>query len=129
MTRIFLSVTGLVFLAYGIACALDPALPARLAGLDIRGGDGYAEMGAMYGGLQSGAGLFLILAAFRPGLRHGALLFLALGVGLLAALRAGSALRTEDAVSAYTWGALLFESLVSALAVWLLLSPQPRAGP
>ena len=119
MTRVFLSVTGLIFLSYGIACALDPALPARLAGLDILNGDGYAEMGAMYGGLQSGAGLFLILAAFRPGLWQGALFFLALGVGLLAALRAGSALRTQDAVSIYTWGALLFETLVSALAAYL----------
>ena len=120
MTRAFLSITGFIFLAYGIPCAFDPALPARLAGLEMLNGDAYAEMGAMYGGLQSGVGLFLILAAWRPRLQDGALLLLALGVGLLAALRAGSALRTEDVLSGYTWGALFFESLVSALAVWLL---------
>lgn len=120
MNRIFLLIVGLIFLAYGIACAIDPELPARLAGLSVTNADGYAELGAMYGGLQSGVGLFLAVAAFRPGMQPGALLLLVLGIGLLAALRAASALRAEDAVTAYTWGALAFETLVTAIAAALL---------
>lgn len=116
MNRSFLLVVGLIFIAYGLACALDPGLPARLAGLTIANGDGYAELGAMYGGLQTGVGLFLAIAAFQPRLQHGALLLLVLGIGLLAALRGASALRSDDAVSAYTWGALAFETLVTAIA-------------
>ena len=120
MTRAFLVAVGLIFAAYGAACAIDPALPARLAGLAITNGDGYAELAAMYGGLQSGVGLFLVIAAFRPALTHAALLLLVVGIGLLAVLRGAGALRAEDPVTAYTWGALAFETLVTAIAAALL---------
>jgi hypothetical protein len=124
MTRSFLLIVGAIFAAYGIACALDPALPARLAGLTISNGDGFAEMGAMYGGLQVGVGLFCILAALQPALQRGALLLLLLSIGLLAVMRGTSTLRTDELVTAYTWGALAFETLVTACAAALLL----RAG-
>lgn len=121
MNRSFLLIVGLIFIAYGIACAADPSLAARLAGLQIGNGDGYAELGAMYGGLQTGFGLFLALAAFRPRLQAGSLLLLVLAIGFLAAMRGASALRTEELVTAYTWGALAFETLVTAIAAALLL--------
>lgn len=120
MNRSFLLIVGLIFIAYGVACALDPGLAARLAGLTIDNADGFAELGAMYGGLQTGVGLFLAIAAFRPRMQQGALLLLVLGIGLLAALRAASALRVDEAVTAYTWGALAFETLVTAIAAALL---------
>lgn len=121
MTRSYLLIVSLIFVGYGIACALDPVLPARLGGLSIQNGDGYAEMGAMYGGLQTGFGFFCLLAAFRRELEEPALMLLLLCIGCLAALRAGTALRTEELLSSYTWGALAFETLVSAFAAWLLL--------
>ena len=121
MTRAFLTFVAFVFTGYGIACALDPNLPARLAGLEVLSGDGYAEMGAMYGGLQMGVGLFCLLAAFRERLTESALLLLVLGIGLLAALRGASALRSDELLTAYTWGALAFETLVTATAAALLL--------
>ena len=121
MNRSFLLIVGVIFAAYGIACALDPALPARLAGLSVANGDGFAELGAMYGGLQTGVGVFLVIAAFRPRLQVAALLLLVLGIGLLALLRGTSALRTPDLLTAYTWGALAFETLVTAAAAALLI--------
>lgn len=121
MTRSFLLLVGLIFAAYGVACALDPMLAARLAGVEAVNGDGYAELGAMYGGLQTGLGLFLVLAALRPQLQSAALLLLVMGIGLLAALRGTSALRSDDLLTAYTWGALAFEGLVTAIAAGLLL--------
>ena len=120
MTRLFLAIVGLIFLGYGIACALDPTLPARLAGLGLLNGDGLAEMAAMYGGLQSGVGLFLLLAAFREALREPALILLLLGIGLLAAMRAIGILTATDVVTSYSWGALAFETLVTAIAAALL---------
>lgn len=121
MTRIYLLFVALVFTSYGIACAIDPILPARLGGLSIVNGDGYAEMSAMYGGLQTGVGLFCALAAFRPRMQESALLLLLLGIGLLAATRATGALRSEELISGYTWGALAFETFVTAAAATLLL--------
>ena len=99
MTRIFLGLVALILIGYGIACALDPALPARLAGLSILNGDGYAEMGAMYGGLQIGVGVFCLMAAFDARWRQAALLLLVLAFGLLAMMRGVSALRSSDPVS------------------------------
>lgn len=124
MTRAFLFVVGLIFLGYGLACALDPTLPARLAGLAIENGDGYAELGAMYGGLQVGVALFCIAGALRPGLAPGVLLMLLLTIGLLALMRGTSALRSDDILTSYTWGALAFETLVTACAA-LLLARRP----
>ncbi|MFK7831588.1 MAG: DUF4345 family protein [Congregibacter sp.] len=121
MTRIYLIIVSLIFIGYGVASALDPMLPARLAGLQIQSGDGYAEMGAMYGGLQTGFGLFCLMGAFRKSLQEPALMLLLICIGLVAALRAGSTLRADNLVSSYTWGALAFETLVTAIAAWLLL--------
>lgn len=120
MDRLFLAVVALIFIAYGVACALDPNLPARLAGLRIASGDGYAEMSAMYGGLQVGVGLFCALGALRGRLRQPALLLLLLAIGPLAVLRAVGVLRTEDVVSVYSWGALGFEAAVTLIAALLL---------
>jgi hypothetical protein len=120
-TRAFLGLVALIFIAYGAACGLDPSLPARLAGLSIAAADGYAEMSAMYGGLQIGVGLFLVLGALQPLLQRPALVLLVIGIGFLAAFRGIGVLRSEDVVTAYSWGALAFETAVTAIAAGLLL--------
>ncbi len=121
MTRSFLLIIGLIFIAYGMACAVDPGLPARVAGLEILTGDGYAEMGAMYGGVQAGVGLFLALSAVRRRHRSAALLLLALTMGLVALVRGVSALRDDGVFTAYTFGALGFETIVTIIAIILLI--------
>ncbi len=120
MTRVFLILVALIFVAYGVACIVDPVLPARLAGLQINNGDAYAEMSAMYGGLQTGVGILCLIAAFRSSLERSVLLLLTLAIGLLAATRGLGALRTEEVLTAYTWGALAFETFVTATAAALL---------
>lgn len=120
VARLFLALVALIFVAYGVACALDPSLPARLAGVVITNGDGYAEMSAMYGGLQVGVGLFCALGALQDRYQHPSLLLLALAIGLLATLRAVGVMRTEDAVTAYSWGALGFEVTVTLVSALLL---------
>lgn len=121
MTRSFLIFVALVFIGYGLACIADPVLPARLAGLTISNGDAYAEMSAMYGGLQSGVGLFCLLAAFQRKLESPTLLLLVLGIGLLAAARGLGALRSDDLLTTYTWGALAFETFVTGVSATLFL--------
>ena len=120
MDRAFLALVALIFIGYGVACAVDPTLPARLAGLQITNGDGYAELSAMYGGLQIGVGLFCLAGALRQPLRQPALLLLGIGIGLLAAFRAAGILRSDEIVSAYSTGALAFECVVTIAAALLL---------
>lgn len=114
--KIVLIVSGVIFSCYGLACFLDPELPARLAGLAIESGDGFAEMGAMYGGLQLGVGLFCLLCAAMPVYTRPGLALLLLGIGCLALARLLSAWDADWMVGGYTWGALVYEILTAGLA-------------
>jgi hypothetical protein len=114
--KFVLWVAAVVFTAYGLVCFFDPSVAAGFAGLAMTNGNAVAEIGAMYGGLQTGIGLFCALAAMRPEHFRSGLLVLALGIGLLALGRLYSTVVNDDPVTAYTWGALVFEVVLASLA-------------
>jgi hypothetical protein len=114
--KFILWVAAVVFTAYGLVCFFDPSVAAGFAGLAMTNGNAVAEIGAMYGGLQTGIGLFCGLAAMRPEHFRSGLLLLALGIGLLALGRLYSTVINGDPVTAYTWGALMFEVVLASLA-------------
>ena len=114
--KFVLWVAAATFTAYGLVCFFDPSIAAGYAGLNMTNGNSYAEIGAMYGGLQTGIGLFCAVAATRPAHYQSGLLILALGIGLLALGRLYSTLVGSDPVSAYTGGALVFEVVLASLA-------------
>lgn len=114
--KIVLWVSGAIFVSYGIACFLSPELPAGYAGLNIGSGDAYAEMSAMYGGLQTGVGVFCIICALRVSLQRAGLLLLTLAIGALAFARLYGAWDADWMVGAYTWGALAYETITAVLA-------------
>lgn len=114
--KIVLWISTLSFVSYGIACLLSPELPAGYAGLAIINGDGYAEMGAMYGGLQTGFGIFCLLGATRADLYKPALTAVCLVIGCLALGRVFSIATGTDPVAAYTWGATAYEFATAILA-------------
>lgn len=47
-----------MFIGYGIVCLISPTTATDYAGLALVTGDGLPEAGAMYGGLQTGFGIF-----------------------------------------------------------------------
>ncbi|NNC98574.1 MAG: DUF4345 family protein, partial [Gammaproteobacteria bacterium] len=108
--------SALLFVAYGLTGMVSPAIPAGFAGLGISSGDAFAEVGAMYGGLQIGIGLFMALAAWRPAYYRAGLVLLVLGIGMLALARLYFSLITEQAVTGYTYTALIYESVTATLA-------------
>ena len=114
--KIVLWAAGLIFVVYGAACFLSPELPANYAGLTIGNGDAYAEMGAMYGGLQFGFGLYCILCAVKPGFFRAGLTLLVMVIGCLAFARLYSAYSADWLVGGYTWGAMAFEFSTAILA-------------
>lgn len=128
--KIILWICAVSFIGYGVACLVTPSLPAELAGLVIASGDGFAELGAMYGGLQTGFGLFCLLAALRPPLFRPGLLLLAVVIGCLASGRLISTLAGAEPVGVYTWGAMVFEFGTAILAGLALRSagPQPAGA-
>lgn len=114
--KVILWITAILFTPYGIACLLSPELPAGYAGLEIISGDGYAEIGAMYGGLQIGFGLFCALGALRDEHYRTALLAVVCCVGLLGLSRLFSAMTGTEPVGTYTHGALVYEIATAVIA-------------
>lgn len=122
-SRIFLGLSALLWLPYGLFCFVQPGYLAEAAGVTIGSTTASIELRAMYGGLQVAIGLLALLAVFRPPLVRPALLMLAfLTAGLGSARLLGSALDAE--VSAYTGFALCIEFASAGAAIWLL-----RAAP
>ena len=118
--KFVLWLSAIVFIGYGLACLFSPALPAGLAGLVISNGDALAEMGAMYGGLQTGFGAFCLLGALRKEYYRSALVLLLLCIGGLALARCFWAFSGDEAVGGYTYGALVYEYSTAILAALAL---------
>ena len=114
-TKLLLCISGLILIAYGVACAMNPALPASLIGMELGEAGGAIEFVAMYGGLQTAMGLFFLHAGLRPLRQHLGLQCLALFLGSLGAARlAGIFVHGPDS---YNVGAACFELVIAALAL------------
>ena len=114
--KFVLGVSAAVFISYGLVSLISPAIPAGFAGLDMTNGDAFAEIGAMYGGLQTGIGIFCLLALLKPAFFRAGLALLMVSIGTLAAARALSLLLSADPVTSYTYGATAYEFLTALLA-------------
>ncbi|MAY54617.1 MAG: hypothetical protein CMQ46_08880 [Gammaproteobacteria bacterium] len=114
--KFILALSSLVFIAYGTVSLINPEVPAGFAGLVLTNGNAYAEIGSMYGGLQTGIGLYCLLALFSSEYYRGGLAVLVIGIGMLAIARLISALTTSDPLTMYTWGALMYEAVTVVIA-------------
>lgn len=115
--KILLWISALTFISYGLVCFFAPGLPAGYAGLTMTNGDAFAEIGAMYGGLQTGFGVFCLLAALRSEYFQAGLMLLVLCVGTLALGRLYSYATGDSPVGAYTYGAFTYEMTTAILAI------------
>ena len=118
--KFILWLTALVLIAYGLVCLFSPALPADYAGLAFITGDALPEIGAMYGGLQTGFGIFCLLGALKTEYYRPALMLLLLCIGGLALSRCFWAFTSGGEIGAYTYGAMAYEystAIVAAIAL------------
>jgi hypothetical protein len=121
---IFLCVSALVWLPYGLFCFANPAFLVEAAGVAATSATGSTELRAMYGGLQAGIGALALVAMWREGLRSSALVCLAFLCGGLALARlAGAVLDAE--LSSYTLVGLGFEIGSAACAGACLWQRRP----
>lgn len=116
-----LGISTLVFIGYGLISLVSPAIPAGYAGLSMNNGDAFAEIGAMYGGLQTGVGLFCCLALLNRKYYRSGLALLVIAISALALARLISLLVAPDPLTAYTYGALGYEFVTAVLALTALL--------
>ncbi len=66
MTRIFLALVGLLYLALAVWCTLAPSKTSQAVGFDLRPGAGQSEFLTVYGGLEFALGLVLLWPLYRP---------------------------------------------------------------
>lgn len=118
--KFVLWLSAIVFIAYGLVCLVFPPLPASYAGFEFFTGDALPEMGAMYGGLQTGFGVFCLLGARKADYYRPALMLLMLCVGCLALARCFWAITGGAEVGNYTYGAMAYEYATAILAALAL---------
>jgi hypothetical protein len=125
-TRIFLGLSALLWLPYGIYCFFQPGSLAGAAGVAFTSPTGATELRATYGGLTVAIGGIALLGALRSDWARYALVTLGtVCAGFGVARLLGSAL--DGGVGAYTTQALLLEFVTLALALWLLRRPAAAA--
>jgi len=117
--RIFLIVSVLIWIPYGLYCLYDPSFLEEAAGIAATNTTGATEVRAMYGGLQIAIGLLALFALLNPSRVDSALWCLAILIGGIGLARVLAALMAGDA-STYTLGGASFEFVASAWATWLL---------
>ena len=114
--QVFLGLSALLWLPYGVFCLLQPSFLEGAAGVAANTATGTVELRAMYGGLQAAIGILCAMGCVSPVWRGHALVavgFLTAGLGLarLAGVAAGGGL------SSYTGVALVFEFVSACLAL------------
>jgi hypothetical protein len=118
-TKLFLGVTALIWLPYGIYCFFRPELLAEAAGIVFKTPTGATDVRATYGGLTAAVGTIALVGSIHRNVTRYALATIATacaGLGLARAL--GAAL--DGGVGGYTTFALALEFGSLAFAVWLL---------
>lgn len=119
IARIFLGLQGLIFIPYGLYCLVSPEMLADAAGVTATSTTGRIELQAMYGGVQTAVGVLCAMAAINAGLRRSALVALVFLFAGLAVTRVSLGLMLSD-FTAYTTGAMVFESASLVISLWLL---------
>lgn len=125
--RLFLGLSVVIWLPYGLFCFFQPGFLTEAAGLGLGSTTASTEVRAMYGGLQAGIGVLALAALFRPGLVRPALLAIAFLTGGLALGRIGGAL-LDGSTSGYTLGAIGFELFCVVTASLLQSRVAPEAA-
>lgn len=117
--RIFLGISVLIWLPYGIYCFLVPGSLADSAGVVATSGTGSTELRAMYGGLQAAIGVLALAGFMRDRFVTPALMTIGLLTsGLFLTRLLGTVI--DGDFSSYTGGVLVFEALIACSALWLL---------
>ena len=118
-TRIFLVLSALLWLPYGLYCWLYPSALAEAAGVAFQSPTGSTELRAMYGGLQAALGVLALFGALLRSWVRPALVAIAFATaGLGSARLAGTLL--DGGLSSYTTMALGFEFASAVIALVLL---------
>jgi len=81
ITRIFLALVGLMFIAFGLWSLMDPLGMTSSLGVEVGGPNGAFEMAGIYGGVSLGAAALSLAGAVLTNMTRPALWFLVTYMG------------------------------------------------
>ncbi len=100
--KLYLLVVGIIYLLLALWCVIQPAVTSAKIGFELQGGTGQSEFMTVYGGLEFGLALLLIVFAFKSEtVRYGVIACL-LVHGSLVVFRTGSFFCFSD-ISPFTY--------------------------
>ena len=114
--KAFITISGLIFVLYGIYLIFNPHQLVEIANFSISGDTALTEIRAMYGGLQLAVGLFMLICCRQGSLVSPCLLFMSLAFFCLAATRT-LGLLIDPADNGYNLSATIYESLSAVIAL------------
>ena len=117
--RIFLVLSAILWLPYGLYCLFVPGSLADAAGVAATTPTGITELRAMYGGLQVAIGALALVGALRGSVTRAALVAIgSLTLGLGSARLLGALI--DGGFTSYTGMGLGFEWTSALVSRWLL---------
>ena len=120
--RIFLSLSALIWLPYGLYCFASPGALAEMFGVAASTPTGATDLRATYGGLTTALGVLALLGAVSAEWRRHALVTLGTACAGFGVARLGG-VALDGGLTAYTVQALVLEFVTLGFAIWLLRRP------
>jgi hypothetical protein len=119
LTTVYLLISVLIWLPYGLYCVFVPEYLEGAAGLVATTPTGTTEIRAMYGGLQASIGVMCATALARAEMARSAIPAIAfLASGLFLARLVGFGL--DGSASDYTNGVLVFEGSYALFTIYVV---------
>lgn len=127
IAKTYLTVVSLVYFALAMWCTLAPAETSQKIGLTLNGGSGKSEYMTVFGGLEFGIALVLIVFAWRPAMAGEGVLICVLIHAALALFRTAS-LFWFSGIEPMTWKLAVGEWVILLLGLAaMFFSSKPAA--
>ena len=75
MIKSYLYLNSILYIVFGVWCAVDPLWTSAAVGFALPGAQGFAEYVAVYGGMEFGIGIFFLITALKAPLTQAGVLF------------------------------------------------------
>ncbi|MFT7535558.1 MAG: hypothetical protein ACI85K_001511 [Hyphomicrobiaceae bacterium] len=119
MTKAFLIVNGVLYLALAVWCTVLPTKTSEAIGYSLANNSARSEYIVVYGGLELAMGAFFLLCAFQPGMLGAGLWFALLTYGCLMLFRWATIFTLSD-LSTFIYAMVAVETTMTALSAWLV---------
>ena len=116
------------FVFFGLKWLFSPVVMATGLGIHLTNADAITDAQAVYGGLELGVGVFLVVCALKPAMQFAGLLAATLALSGLALCRGLGIVLATDHVTGATWQLLATDITGSTLNALTLIVASRRMG-